>query len=291
MHDGTDLTGVQTGELHAETAAGADMVDAATRLGMEFAEGAIAHDRDGTFAVEHLDKLRAEGFLVAPVPTELGGGGVTSIHDVLVASSRLARGDPATAIGVNMHLAGLINLVRSWRTSLGRRDEPTAARLADGLRLVVAADVVFAAAASEPSPQDLTRPATTATRAEGGWAVNGRKVFATMAPFATVLSVAVSFVDGRGRDRYGFALVPTATPGVELHDDWDALGMRASASGSVSFRDVRIGDDALHDGFAAGSWSAAQRGGGVSVRGLGDARILRSGRTPGGRPLRRPPAG
>ena len=40
------------------------------------------------------------------MPTELGGGGVTSIHDVLVASSRLARSDPATAIGVNMHLAG-----------------------------------------------------------------------------------------------------------------------------------------------------------------------------------------
>ena len=54
--------------MHADTVTGAAMVDAVTRLGVEFAEGAIAHDRDGTFAVEHLDKLRAEGFLVAPCP-------------------------------------------------------------------------------------------------------------------------------------------------------------------------------------------------------------------------------
>ena len=40
---------------------------------------------------------------------------MTSIHDVLVASSRLARGDPSTTIGVNMHFSALINMVRSWR--------------------------------------------------------------------------------------------------------------------------------------------------------------------------------
>ena len=111
---------------------------------------------------------------------------------------------------------------------------------------------MFAAAASEPSPQDLTRPSTTATRVGDGWAINGRKAFATMAPAATILNVAVSYVDATGRDRYGFALVPTTSPGVVFHDDWDALGMRASASGSVSFEDVRIGADGLRDGFPAG---------------------------------------
>ena len=77
-----------------------------------------------------------------------------------------------------------------------------------------------------------------------------------MAPAATILNVAVSYVDAMGRDRYGFALVPTASPGVVFHDDWDALGMRASASGSVSFEDVRIGADGLRDGFPAGEYSA-----------------------------------
>ncbi len=216
-------------ELHADTDAGAEMVAAATRFADDFTAGAMAHDRDGTFAVEHLEKLRADGYLNSPIPRQFGGGGVTSIHDVLVASSRLARGDPSTTIGVNMHFAALINMVRSWRIAVGRGDERKAAALADGLRSVAATDVVFAAAVSEPSPQDLTRPSTTAARVDDGWAINGRKVFATMAPAATILNVAVSYVDAHGRDRYGFAMVPTTSRGVVFHDDWDALGMRASA--------------------------------------------------------------
>ena len=42
-----------------------------------------------------------------------------------------------------------------------------------------------------------------------------------------------------------------------FHDDWDALGMRASASGSVSFEDVRVDANGLRDGFPAGTYSAA----------------------------------
>ena len=41
-------------ELRADTDAGAEMVEAATRFADDFADGAMAHDRDGTFAVEHL---------------------------------------------------------------------------------------------------------------------------------------------------------------------------------------------------------------------------------------------
>ena len=244
-------------ELRADTGAGADMVAAAEGFAGDFAAGAIAHDRDGTFAVEHLEKLRADRFLVAPIPSVLGGGGVSSIHDVLVACSRLARADPATTIGVNMHLAVVINIVRTWRAAARRGEQRKAGALGELLGGVVAADVVFAAAASERSPQDLTRPATTASRVDGGWAISGHKVFATMGSAATILNVAVSFVDDAGRDRYGFALVPTRSAGVTFHDDWDALGMRASASGSVSFDDVRIDGGSLGDGFPAGVNSAA----------------------------------
>ena len=189
------------------------------------------------------------------MPSELGGGGVTSVHDVLVASSRLARGDPATTIGVNMHFAVLINLVRSWRSAVERDDGLRAAGIGrtpagrgGGGRRVRRRSQRTLAAGPHPPVDDRTR-------AGDGWVINGRKAFATMAPAATILNVAVSYVDARGRDRYGFALVPRTSPGVVFHDDWDALGMRASASGSVSFEDVRIGADSLRDGFPAGEYS------------------------------------
>ena len=106
--------------LRALTSRGAEMVGAAERFAAEFADGALERDRGGTFATEHLEKLRADRFLVAPVPEELGGGGVESVHDVLVASARLAHGDVATTLGVNMHFAIVLNLVRSWRIALSR---------------------------------------------------------------------------------------------------------------------------------------------------------------------------
>ncbi len=116
---------------------------------------------------------------------------------------------------------------------------------------------MFATAISEPSPQNLTRPSTRAVRVDEGWRIDGHKVFATMAPAATMINVGVTYQDDNGDDRYGFALVPASAPGVFIPHDWDALGMRASESGSVSFHDVRIGADALRYGFPAGRFSAA----------------------------------
>ena len=73
-----------------------------------------------------------------------------------------------------------------------------------------------------------------------------------MAPAADVLYTAVTYTDDGGRERYGYAMVPRRTPGVVVHDDWDALGMRASGSNSVSFEDVRLPLSALRGGFPVG---------------------------------------
>jgi alkylation response protein AidB-like acyl-CoA dehydrogenase len=89
-------------------------------------------------------------------------------------------------------------------------------------------------------------------RTNGGWIVSGRKIFCTMSPAADVLYTAVTFLGKDGEERYGYAMVPRDTPGVVVHDDWDALGMRASGSHSVSFDDVRLPAEALRGGFPAG---------------------------------------
>src|SRR3954468_16301413 len=104
-------------ELTARTAAGADLVALAEWLADDFASRAAAHDRDGTYPHESLRSLRDAGYLAAPVPVELGGLGVSSVHDLVVASGRLARGDASVAIGVNMHLVAVMALARRWRVA------------------------------------------------------------------------------------------------------------------------------------------------------------------------------
>ena len=238
-------------ELTAITEPGRRLVVLAEELGAVLATRSARHDREATFPHESLAAIKRSGYLAAPIPASLGGLGVSSLHDLLVAQSRLARGDAALAIGVNMHLVFVSNVARLWQILKVAGDDCRAAGFGATLKKVAREQTVFASAVSEQH-QDLTRPATTATRTETGWTVSGRKIFSTMSPAADVLYTAVTYVDDRGRERYGYALVPRETPGVTVHGDWDALGMRASGSHSVSFEDVQLPASALRGGFAAG---------------------------------------
>jgi alkylation response protein AidB-like acyl-CoA dehydrogenase len=181
----------------------------------------------------------------------MGGLGVCSAHDLVVASSRLARGDASVAIGVNMHLIAVANMERRRQVAVAAGQDRRGRAFATSLAQIARDGVVLAAAISEPG-QDLTRPATVATRTSSGWRIDGRKLFCTMSPAATALYVAVTYDDAEGVERYAYAMVATGAPGVVIHDDWDALGMRASGSNSVSFEGVALPTSAIRGGFRAG---------------------------------------
>jgi len=110
-------------ELTANTEAGARLVRIAEALADEFASRAAIHDREASFPHAGIDALKRAGYFTAPIPAERGGLGVTSLHDLVVASSRLARGDASIAIGVNMHLIVLLNIVRRWQAAVAAGNE------------------------------------------------------------------------------------------------------------------------------------------------------------------------
>ena len=238
-------------ELTAHNDTGARLVAIAEKLSRQLASRAGEHDRDGSYPFEAIDALKAAGYFAAPVPVELGGLGVSSAHDLVVASSRLARGDASVAIGVNMHLVAVLNMERRRQVALAAGAERRARAFASSLEQIARDGVVLAAAGSERG-QDLTRPATVATRTDSGWRIDGRKVFCTMSPAATDLYVAVTYADEDGIERYAYAMVPTDTPGVVVHDDWDALGMRASGSNSITLEGVELPESGVRGGFRAG---------------------------------------
>jgi alkylation response protein AidB-like acyl-CoA dehydrogenase len=239
-------------ELQPETRAGARLVACAESLSERLATTAVAHDTDGTYAFENIELLKRAGYFIAPIPEQFGGQGVESVHDILVASSRLARGDASTTLGLNMHLLVVMNVARRWRIAVHRGQERRAAAFAGSLERFVRDQVVVAAAVSEPN-QHLTQPSALAARNGTGWLLNGRKIFATMSPAATMLLVSATYENADGNLLYGYAEVPVATPGVTINDDWDALGMRASGSNSVTFRDVHLPESAVRGGFPVGS--------------------------------------
>jgi alkylation response protein AidB-like acyl-CoA dehydrogenase len=238
-------------ELQASTDPGRRLVALAEALGPQIGARAAHHDREGSYPHESIAVLQRHGWFTAPVPEDIGGLGVESVHDLVVASSRLARADASVAIGLNMHLVLLLNVVRRRRTAIAGGNERRAAAFDATLRAIVDDRVVMAAAISERG-QDITKPATVAARTDTGWRVDGHKIFCTMSPAATVLYTAVTFLDEASVERYGYAMVPARAPGVTINDDWDGLGMRASGSHSVTFAGVELPASALRGGFPVG---------------------------------------
>jgi alkylation response protein AidB-like acyl-CoA dehydrogenase len=226
-------------ELVADTVAGREITALAEEHAEVFAQRADKHDRAGSFPFENFQEMQASSFLAATVPTEFGGLGVTSVHDVMVAISRLARGDASTAIAANMHITGVLGMVHVLRRVRAEGDEGAEGALADLLSRAGSGSAVMCFPLTEQGT-DQTAPQTEATPRENGYVLNGRKVFGTLSPAAQVFFPSVRVPKPGGGYLSATAVVPRDTPGLRIEDNWDALGMCASGSNDVTFTDCFI---------------------------------------------------
>ena len=143
-------------------------------LASDFATRTAAHDREASHPVENYDRLRKEGFLALTVGKEWGGLGA-SFLDHTIAYEALGEGCPSTALAFNMHASVVMPLLKSAEVSA-----ETKRRIAD---LVVQQGKLIAGNFSEPVTTSLIgeRPLKArARRADGGYRVTGRKMFASM---------------------------------------------------------------------------------------------------------------
>lgn len=202
---------------------------------------AEAHDRDASFPHETFAEMQASGFLSACLPEARGGLGVTACADVAAAFCRLARGDGATALGAHMHTVTVLGLGRLWSETndVGGTLPRWLDDLIDG---VAAGQALLSVAGTEPS-QTLGWFQTVGRPVDGGYAVSGVKAFGTNSPAATHLYVMFRVPARNGGWNNVVTIVERSAPGVEVLDDWESLGMRASGSNSIRFRDCFVPAD------------------------------------------------
>jgi acyl-CoA dehydrogenase len=185
------------------------------------------HDRDATFVTESYAEMAACGYLRLAVPAELGGLGA-SMRQVVLAEEELGSWSGSAALAAAMHL--YLTLVQRWRL---RRGAPDAEAV---LRRVAADGLVLATSGGS----DWVCPSTTATEVDGGFRLDGRKVFCSQAPVAGVISTS-AVLGTPGPDAVVLhAGVPMAAPGVSIVETWDTLGMRGTASHDVIFDGVFV---------------------------------------------------
>lgn len=238
-------------QLRARTPQGQKFVELAERHAEEAAPGAAERDRSATFPTEIIESMKASGFSKAMVPEAQGGLGMSSTHDLMVGIDRLARADASLAIAINMHFASSYVATRMAREASEQGDAARAAAI-EGFLAILGGGAIALANATEPAT-DLRHPMVTASKADGGWVLNGRKIFSTLSPVADVTTVTCRVDQGDGTYLSGTAVVLRGTEGQTIHDNWDALGMRASGSHDVSYESCFVPEGFL---VTSGEWGA-----------------------------------
>jgi alkylation response protein AidB-like acyl-CoA dehydrogenase len=228
------------GRTEAEVRA-RDAIEAARRLVPLLLGYRREMDHTATIPPALLRELREAGMLSLSIPTSLGGLGLWQgqayvPHFQIL--EILATGDSSIAQCIHSHNGAVYNVISQG--SLTLRERIAREVLQDGKLLC---------SVGSEAPLNRAGPATYESeleRVEGGWILDGEMNFSTFAPVADYL-LAWRLVPGPQSvaDRMVIALVPRDAPGVELVDDWDTLGQRATMSWTIRYHRVFIPDDMM----------------------------------------------
>ncbi len=200
----------------------------AEELAGELATRAADVDRDGRFPTENIELLRDRGYMKLPVPVELGGGGV-DLETMCHAQRVLASGCASTALAVNMHLFGLGAAAEALTD--GQLEARMVLQLA-GQGIVIGGSFTDAA-----TGLNVRASSTPAERVDGGYRINGRKAFCSLAPALDVFYGTAGLTDGSGLLLFA---IGRDAPGLSFIDSWDTMSMRGTGSWDVVFDNVFV---------------------------------------------------
>ena len=110
-------------ELTARTDPGARLVALAETLANEIGPRAADHDRDGSFPFDSFASVKRSGYLARADPRAARRSRRHLCSRPARRLDRLAHGDAALTLGVNMHLVFVLNVARRWQIATAAGDE------------------------------------------------------------------------------------------------------------------------------------------------------------------------
>lgn len=203
----------------------------------EFAESEVkphVHEMDeaAKFKPEIIAKLFEMGLMGIEVPEQHGGAGGSILLAVL-AIEELARVDASAAIYVDVHNTLFNNALMKWGNDEQKK------RLFPRLTT----DLLGAFALSESgSGSDAFALACKAEKADGGWKLNGHKLWITNGAEAGIFLVFANSDFSKGYKGITAFLVDRATPGFSVGKKENKLGLRASSTTEILFDNAFVSD-------------------------------------------------
>jgi citronellyl-CoA dehydrogenase len=203
----------------------------------ELAPHAEEWERDGYFADWVFKRMGDLGLLGLRYPPDYGGQGGDWGHAIVLAEemSRCGSGGVGMAVAVQSEMA--TPPILKFGTEEQRQEY-----LVPALR----GEKVACLGITEPGAgSDVASIETTAVRGDGGWIINGRKIFITNGIRADFCVLVTRTDKPSGYDGFSLFLVDTDAAGFSVSRKLDKLGMRSSDTAELILDDVRVPDDAL----------------------------------------------
>ncbi|MBS1200070.1 MAG: acyl-CoA dehydrogenase [Proteobacteria bacterium] len=215
-----------------------ERVDELRQAVREFAQRRIAPraneiDRSNRFPRDLWPELGGMGLLGITVEEEFGGLGYGYLEHV-VAMEEISRASASVGLSYGAHSNLCVNQIRRWGTPEQKR------RYLPGL---VSGEHVGALAMSETGAgSDVVAMRLRAEPRDGGFRLNGRKMWITNGPEADTLVVYGSLDPGAGPAPITAFIVEKGMPGFTTAQKLDKLGMRGSDTCELVFEDCRVPD-------------------------------------------------
>jgi alkylation response protein AidB-like acyl-CoA dehydrogenase len=207
----------------------------------EFAEKELAPHADEweetTFPDWVFSRLGELGYLGLHYPEEYGGGGGDYFTNIVLAEE-LSR---AGSGGLNMAVAVQVGMATPPILAFGTEEQKQ-----KYLVPAIKGEKIACLGITEPGAgSDVASLTTYAEKVDGGWKVNGNKIFITNGVRAHFMTLVARTEKVKGYKGMSLFLVDTDTKGFVVNRKLDKVGMKASDTAEIFFEDMFIPEDSM----------------------------------------------
>jgi butyryl-CoA dehydrogenase len=210
----------------------------------EIVDRARENDRNEHFDLDLVAKIAEQGYLGAIVPREYGGPGLDYLTYGLIVE-QIGRGDSAMRTVVSVQTSLVCSGILKWGTEEQKHEY---------LPKLCSGEWLGCFALTEPDTgSDAANQKTRARKTDGGWVINGSKMFISMGNHAKVALVFAQTDPEKGHRGVACFLVDTDQPGFKPQEIHHKLGLRGSDTAEIGLDDVEATDEQMlgqvGDGF------------------------------------------
>jgi alkylation response protein AidB-like acyl-CoA dehydrogenase len=190
--------------------------------------------RNHHFDVELVRKVAAQGYLGAIVPSEYGGAGLDYLSYGLIVEE-IGRGDSAIRTVISVQTSLVCSGILKWGTEEQKRKY---------LPKLCSGEWLGCFGLTEPDTgSDAANQKTRAKKTENGWAINGAKMWISMANYAKVALIFAQTDPEKGHKGIACFIVDTDQPGFKAQTIEHKMGLHASDTASIALEDVEVSEE------------------------------------------------